>query len=174
MARKLTSRPGQIHRVLAPRTNAQHAPLPPHNIPTKAPRPRSHVPTECPRSNPAHGISKAPRQRIVTKAPRNLPTFGSYQHLLAVVNNGGPANYHGMVKLPPPRRNPVRKVRKDTRETVQAFGLHEIQKVFGMQYQHQYYESDTDCEDFEDFQDSSDSETDEDEQEYMACEYFFL
>jgi hypothetical protein len=79
-----------------------------------------------------------------------------------------------MIKFPPPRHNPVRKVRKDAEETVQAFGLREIQQAFGMGYQHQYYEFHTDSEGFEDFEDSSDSETDEDRQEYMACEYSFL
>ncbi|KAI5817549.1 hypothetical protein BZA77DRAFT_292432 [Pyronema omphalodes] len=126
---------------LAPRTNLSQpaeaeapghvAAKAPRHIPVKAPR---NIPTKRPRSNTANRVSKAPRSRAPTKAPRDIglhlahraanehgkpiPTKAPrnlelHLKLRAAKGHGKvPTKYHGMVKMPAPRRNPVRGVRK--------------------------------------------------------------
>ncbi|CCX33274.1 hypothetical protein FPQ18DRAFT_306708 [Pyronema domesticum] len=148
MARKLTSRPGQTHRVLAPRTNLQQVPAP-------------AIPTKAPRSQPAaHRVTKFPHHqtRITTKAPRNLPSF---QHLVANSLANGTANYHGAVKVPPPRRNPGHKARKETQQGQKAPEIRgEPERLFYEPYSTSYK---SDSETSEDF---GDNEMDEDSEDY--------
>lgn len=166
MARKLTSRPGQTHRVLAPRTNLQQVPAP-------------AIPTKAPRSQPAaHRVTKFPHHqtRITTKAPRNLPSF---QHLVANSLANGTANYHGAVKVPPPRRNPGHKARKETQQGQKAPEIRgEPERLFYEPYSTSYKSDSETSEDFGDNEmdeDSEDYDTDDDSvtegEEYISCKY---
>ncbi|KAI5817996.1 hypothetical protein BZA77DRAFT_291917 [Pyronema omphalodes] len=134
-------KPSNAHRpALAPRTNLppttkaphQVAVKPPRHLPAKVPH---NIPTNRPRSDPANRVSKAPRSRVPAKAPRDqelhlalraakghgelVPTKAPrnlelHLRLRAAARGYGkvPNKYHGMVKMPAPRRNPVRGVRK--------------------------------------------------------------
>ncbi|KAI5817565.1 hypothetical protein BZA77DRAFT_386831 [Pyronema omphalodes] len=126
---------------LAPRTNLPPATEAPQHVAAKAPRhiptkTSRTIPTKRSRSNTANRVFKAPRKRaaVPTKAPRDI---GLHLALRAANEHGKPVptkaprnpelhlklraakgygkvptKYHGMVKMPAPRRNPVRGVRK--------------------------------------------------------------
>ncbi|CCX33311.1 Protein of unknown function [Pyronema omphalodes CBS 100304] len=159
-------------RVLAPRTNLPQATKALRHIPAKSPR---HILTKCPHSDPTHRVSKAPRNRVPTKVPRDRSL-----HLQLLASNGHgkvPAKYHGMVKLPPPRRNPVRGVRnmqhvQQAQESEESEDLEaESMRPFYEQYEPEpepQHESDTVSEDSEmddvDEEQSSDSDSDDEDE----------
>jgi hypothetical protein len=70
-------------------------------------------------------------------------------HLQLRANNqGGAERYHGMVKIPPARRNPARKARRDTRETPESQET-ELEEggnlpAFGMVYGYQQHSHESD------------------------------
>ncbi|KAI5817564.1 hypothetical protein BZA77DRAFT_292443 [Pyronema omphalodes] len=179
MARAIYSKPKPANAprpALAPRTNLTQPAEAPCHVAAKAPR---HIPVKAPRNIPAkdpgYRVSKAPRSRVSTKAPRDLelhlalratkghgklvPTKAPRNlelHLkLRAANGRGkiPSKYHGMVKMPAPRRNPVRGVRKiqqvqepEELEELEEEGLGTFYELFNAETE---VESDTPSEDSE-------------------------
>lgn len=130
MARVIYSRPCK--------TNSQ-----PQRViaPRKAPR---QLPTKAPRTQTANSITKSPRHSPI---PADGPST-YYQ---------GAEHYHGAVKFPPPRRNPLRKTRQVKQESEMPSNTpyHEL----GRKYSQDFKNSEI---------------VTEDEPDWMDCEYLHL
>ncbi|KAI5789817.1 hypothetical protein FPQ18DRAFT_410752 [Pyronema domesticum] len=119
-----------------------------------------------------------PPERVSPISPVSSVTLITHQHEASkqadlstaylldhtIVINGGPANYQGAIKLPPPQRNPGCRARKETQQVpeIQA----EFERPFYEPYS-PYYESDSEIsKDSGDYEMDEDSETDD--EDYIA------